>query len=266
MSNKTVLVLEDNELNMKLVVTLLKIGKYQVLEAPDAATGIRLAREHVPDLILMDIQLPDMNGLSATRLIKSDPKTEKIPVVALTAYAMAEDEQAALGAGCDGYLSKPIDTENFLKIITNFMSGNGNEKDRVSTGLKSRILIVDDDAMNVKLLSALLATEYHLSKAYSGAEALEIVREKMPDLILLDIMMPGIDGYEVTRQLKSNTKTRNIPIILVTALGGDEDKAKGIASGADEFLNKPVNQTELKARVKSLLKLKVYQEQLTAHV
>jgi len=266
MSNKTVLVVEDNKLNMKLVVTLLKIGKYAVLEAPDAGTGIRLAQEHLPDLILMDIQLPDMDGLSATRLIKSDPKTDKIPVVALTAYAMSKDEQATRDAGCDGYLSKPIDTKEFLKTITNFISGNGHGKNVVASGQKASILIVDDDVMNVKLLNALLSPDYHIFKAYGGSEALEIVREKMPDLILLDIMMPGINGYEVTRQLKSDPQTRNIPIILVTALGGDEDKAKGIALGADEFLNKPVNQTELKARVKSLLKLKVYQEQLTARI
>ncbi|MBW2368980.1 MAG: response regulator [Deltaproteobacteria bacterium] len=267
METKTVLVVEDNELNMKLVRTLLQLGKYQVLCAQDAKTGIRLAGEHIPDLILMDVQLPDMNGLSATRRIKNDPKTGKIPVVALTAYAMKKDEKMALDAGCDGYMSKPIDTKNFLSFVSKHISnGNGKSHPAKSIG-KPAILIVDDDPMNVKFLDTLLTKEgFHTAKAYDGSEALEKIREDSPAMILLDIMMPGIDGFQVTRKLKADPATRDIPIILITALDSAGDKARGMEAGADEFLNKPVNKTELIARVKSLLKLKVYQEQLTNRI
>ena len=117
MENKTILVIEDDEMNMKLVKILLRIGKYNILEAIDAESGIRLVREKRPDLVLMDIQLPGMDGLTAVRIIKKDADLKDMPVMALTAYAMQGDQEKALEAGCEGYLSKPIDTRSFLKTI-----------------------------------------------------------------------------------------------------------------------------------------------------
>ncbi|RJQ60510.1 MAG: response regulator [Desulfobacteraceae bacterium] len=114
---KIVLVVEDNELNMKLVRTLLDFDGHRVLTATDAEKGIQLARAHHPDLILMDIQLPGMDGLTATRIIKEDPSLKDTPVVALTSFAMQGDEEKALDAGCDGYITKPIDTRDFRKSI-----------------------------------------------------------------------------------------------------------------------------------------------------
>jgi CheY-like chemotaxis protein len=117
MGTPTVLVIEDNELNMKLVRSLLGIKNYRVLEAYDAETGIQMACEHHPDLILMDIQLPGMDGLSATRIIKKDPELKDISVVALTSYAMVGDEKKATEAGCEYYITKPINTRKFLEIL-----------------------------------------------------------------------------------------------------------------------------------------------------
>ena len=121
MANETVLVIEDNEMNMKLARSLLQIGKYSVLEAIDAENGIRLAREHHPDLILMDIQLPGLDGLAATQKIKNDPAMKDITIVALTSYAMQGDEKKAMDAGCAGYIAKPIDTRNFLETLGQFL-------------------------------------------------------------------------------------------------------------------------------------------------
>jgi CheY-like chemotaxis protein len=95
---------------------------YEVVEAVNAETGIQLAKEQRPDLILMDIQLPGMDGLSATRKLKADPDVTAIPVVALTAYAMLGDEQKALEAGCAGYISKPLDTKEFPRLIARFLA------------------------------------------------------------------------------------------------------------------------------------------------
>ena len=121
MSTKTILVVEDNALNMKLVKSLLTIGKHDMLEAPDAETGITLARDKRPDLILMDIQLPGMDGLTATRIIKEDPSVKDIPVVAFTSFAMEGDEEKAMEVGCAGYITKPLDTQNFLKTVENYL-------------------------------------------------------------------------------------------------------------------------------------------------
>ena len=129
MGKRTILVIEDNELNMKLVNSLLQIGHYNILNARDAESGIQMAREHRPDLILMDIQLPRMDGLSATRILKGDPALKGFPVVALTGYAMEGDADKFKKAGCDGYLSKPINTRNFLDTLENFFP-DGPEKDQ----------------------------------------------------------------------------------------------------------------------------------------
>jgi len=112
-----ILVVEDNELNLKLVKSLLHLGNFEVQEARDAETGIELAKKIGPDLILMDIQLPGMDGLEATQTIRQDPLLKNIPIIALTSYAMHGDEEKAKASGCTGYISKPIDTRNFTNII-----------------------------------------------------------------------------------------------------------------------------------------------------
>ena len=122
MTNDMILVVEDNELNMKLVCDLLKIGKYQVLKAQDAESGMELARKHHPALILMDIQLPGLNGLEATKTIRKEADLNGTPIVALTGCAMKGDRQKALDAGCVGYITKPIDTRKFLDKIAKFLA------------------------------------------------------------------------------------------------------------------------------------------------
>jgi two-component system, cell cycle response regulator DivK len=113
----TILVVEDNATNMKLSTFLLESADYTVLAATNAEIGLALAREGHPDLILMDIQLPGMDGLQATALLKASEETRDIPVIALTALAMKGDEERILAAGCDGYIAKPLDYKNFLAVV-----------------------------------------------------------------------------------------------------------------------------------------------------
>jgi CheY-like chemotaxis protein len=122
MKKKTVLMIEDNEFNMILARDLLQFEDFTVVDAYDAEAGIRKAHETKPDLILMDIQLPGMDGLAATRIIKKDPALREIPVVALTACAMKEDKKQAIAAGCIGYIPKPIDTRSFVKVVAQFIA------------------------------------------------------------------------------------------------------------------------------------------------
>ena len=110
----TILVVEDNAANLKLALTLLAVAGHTALTAGDGEAGVRLAREHRPDLILMDVQMPGMDGLAATALLKADAATASIPVVALTAFAMKGDEERILAAGCDGYIAKPFHYPDFL--------------------------------------------------------------------------------------------------------------------------------------------------------
>jgi CheY-like chemotaxis protein len=130
MDEKRVLVIEDDELNQKLVKEILRVGNYRAIEAMDAETGIQMARQHKPDLILMDVHLPKMDGLSATRIIKGDKDLKQIPIVALTALAMPEDLDKALKAGCDDYVTKPFRFQDLLKTIDQLLDSS----DRGNTG------------------------------------------------------------------------------------------------------------------------------------
>jgi two-component system cell cycle response regulator len=119
-SRKRILVIEDNSMNMELFTDLLEAGGFVVQQAQTAEDGLRQARG-LPDLILMDVSLPGMDGLEATRVLRADPVTRSLPVVALTAHAMKGDAEIALQAGCNGYLTKPIDTRSFVQCLAGFM-------------------------------------------------------------------------------------------------------------------------------------------------
>ena len=122
---KTVLIVEDNELNMKLFHDLLEANGINTIETRDGTGVLELAREHKPDLILMDIQLPEVSGLDVTKWLKDDEELKDIPVIAVTAFAMKGDEQKIREGGCEDYISKPISVTRFLEVINNYL---GEEK------------------------------------------------------------------------------------------------------------------------------------------
>ncbi len=127
----------------------------------------------------------------------------------------------------------------------------------------NEILIVDDNAQNAELLEAYLEPlAAHTRIAVDGVDAMEKIAEKIPDIILLDIMMPRMSGFEVCRRVKSDEKTKNIPVVMVTALNELGDIERGVDCGADDFLSKPVNKLELLTRVKSLLRVRNLQSEL----
>ncbi|MEK7716055.1 MAG: response regulator, partial [candidate division NC10 bacterium] len=127
-----------------------------------------------------------------------------------------------------------------------------------------RLLVVDDTPANLKLLADLLGAKgYGVVTAAAGPEALEKVEKERPDLVLLDVMMPGMSGYEVCKKLRENPATATLPVVMVTALDPAQERVKGIEAGADDFLMKPINQQELLARVRSLLRIKALHDELT---
>jgi len=119
---KTILVVEDNELNMKLFHDLLEAHGYNILQTRDGMEALKLARQHRPDLILMDIQLPEVSGLEVTKWIKEDDSLRAIPIIAVTAFAMKGDEEKIREGGCEAYIAKPISVTKFLKTVEQFLS------------------------------------------------------------------------------------------------------------------------------------------------
>jgi len=130
----------------------------------------------------------------------------------------------------------------------------------------ARILVVDDEDRNRRLLVAMIEAEgYTAPEAADGAQALELARQSPPDIVLLDIMMPGMDGYEVARALKADAATMAIPVVMVTALDDRESRLRGLEAGAEEFVTKPVDRNELRIRVRNLLRLKEFSDFLANH-
>ena len=125
MASEKILIIEDNPMNMELATDLLEAAGYVVIQAGTAEEGIELARVEFPDLILMDISLPGMDGLEATGVLKQDPAAKDIPVIAMTAHAMKGDERKARAAGCAGYITKPIDTRELPKTVARFIESAG---------------------------------------------------------------------------------------------------------------------------------------------
>ena len=119
---KTILIVEDNDLNMKLFNDLLQAHGYNSLQTKDGREALKITRDHHPDLILMDIQLPEVSGLEITKMLKDDPDLRSIPVIAVTAFAMKGDEEKIREGGCEGYIAKPISVANFLQTVAKFLS------------------------------------------------------------------------------------------------------------------------------------------------
>src|SRR6201992_2889047 len=129
--------------------------------------------------------------------------------------------------------------------------------------MTARVLVVDDILSNVKLLEAKLTAEYfEVVSAFNGAEALARMAEHAPDIVLLDVMMPGMDGFEVCRRIKTNPATAHLAVVLITALDQPTDRLRGLQAGADDFISKPIDEVALMARVRSLVRLKVVIDEL----
>ena len=245
---KKILVVEDNEQNRILMRQILKHHGYEVLEAADGAAGLAMAGEHMPDLILLDLQMPVMGGFAVIRELRKTPELSKLKVIAVTSFAMKGDREKALEAGFDEYVTKPIDTRKFIELVKNILPGDN------MTLKKPVILCVDDIPANLKLLENILVPRgYEVVSAANGEDALLKIKTRTIDLVLLDLMMPGMDGLQVSRKIKDNKKYRNIPIIMLTAYTGVETYIKSLSGEVFAYLQKPFEGDELVGIVRAAL-------------
>lgn len=278
-----ILLVEDNELNQDMLSRRLMRRGFEVVFATDGATGVSMASSERPDLILMDMSLPVMDGWEATRSIKSNPHTASIPIIALTAHAMVGDRDKAMVAGCDDYDTKPVELARLLQKIDTLLATAAQNKVVVSppqanpapltaslpTALlpalvhipqssettEHRILIVDDNEMNRDMLSRRLSRAgYAVLIAEDGEAGLALIMEQSVDLILLDIMMPGISGLDVLQQIRQSYSQVQLPIIMATAKDESEDIVKAFELGANDYVTKPIDLPVLLARVKMHLR------------
>jgi CheY-like chemotaxis protein len=268
-----VLVVEDDANNLDVASRIIRASGHEALVAADGVAGLDLARVERPDAVLVDLLLPRMDGWSLTRSLRTEPWAASIPIIAVSALALPSDRARAIEAGCDDFVSKPFAPAELRAILLRYFPGgaahvpiprDGATPARAPAPLAlGRVLIVDDEIANVELLARRLeAIGCQTQVASSGERAIALARSEQPDLILLDVMMPGIDGWQTCRRLKSQPETADIPVIFVTAKDRYEDLSKGFEVGGVDYLTKPFEPIELAARVRSAIFTKRLQDEL----
>jgi CheY-like chemotaxis protein len=258
-----ILIVEDKLENRLLLQKLMEPLNLEIREAVNGREAVEIFKQWQPELIWMDIRMPVMDGLEATRLIKQDAVKTKI--VALTAHALEEERREILTAGCDDFIRKPYrDTDIFnamakhLGLGFRYSEPESAELDYDQiTGLAEgqphyRLLVADDKPENRLLLHKLLTPlDFEVREVANGREAVEVFEQWQPSLIFMDIRMPVMDGLEATRRIKQQ-QTDTI-VIALTAHALEEERKEILASGCDDFIRKPYRDTEIfEALVKHL--------------
>jgi len=215
---KTVLVVDDNPTNLKLTRFLLASEGYRVLTATDGGEAMELLGTVRPDLVLMDIQLPGIDGLEVTRRLKSDPATSGLTIVALSAYAPDSDRAKVTEAGCDGYIGKPINTKTFPGLVRKYLDGGQAAGARGGMKKISTVLVAEDDQVRrTDLRFQLTRAGYTVTTVADGAQALEAAERERPDLVLSDILMPRLDGFRLARAVRTHPDLSDTYVILTTS-------------------------------------------------
>ena len=283
-SKSKILVVDDEPLNVKLLAAMIPSEQYETASAFSGDEALKIVRDFRPDLILLDIMMPGLNGYDLTRILKSNTESCDIPIVLITAFRGSEYEIKGLEAGADEFLNKPVNKTELLTrakslirlrqykeqiksrtCSINSVTSNIDEKnciDNAELNLPT-ILIVEDNKIDAKLLQRYLHGEpYQIKFASDGENAISRSQQERIDVILLDLLLPGKSGFEVCSALKEKENTQNIQIVAITGLSDLESKLKGIELGVDDYLIKPVNMHILRTRVKSLVKKKALLDRL----
>ena len=244
---KKVLLIEDDIFLGDVLLEKLKKEDYDAHISRDGAEGLEKIKELQPDLVLLDIILPTMNGYEILEAKMKDPLIAKIPVIIISNSGQPVEINRALTLGVKDYFIKAeFDPEEVMVKIRNFLKKT-NENDPDSSNMKTsngvlmgkKIMWVEDDNFLSDIIARKLSIEKcNLIHAKDGETALSLVDAEIPDVILLDILLPGMDGFELLKKLKDNVKVKDVPIILLSNLGQESDVEKGKSLGANRFLIK----------------------------
>jgi CheY-like chemotaxis protein len=243
LSERLVLVADDDRDIAELVKLHLERSGYRVMTVGRGVEVLETARRHGPDLIVLDILLPDMDGRAVLEALKSEPGTADIPVLVLS---VVEDDGVAFDLGAAGYLTKPISETELLQAV------------QAAFGRRGRVLIVEDELDTIEMMRvALRRVGYTVDVAAEGYEALSLARRWRPQAILLDLRLPGMDGYEALTHLKRSPATEGIPIVVTSAhVTNPEKEEKQLkALGVVSFLPKPFTVHELVTEIDQAIKV-----------
>jgi len=285
---KKVLIADDEPKNIKILEAMLAGHGYRLLTAGNGQEALDRAFSENPDLILLDILMPELNGFEVTRILKKDSRTKNIPIILVTALDGPESRNTGLEAGAEDFLNKPVKAVELkarvksmlrLKQYRDQLSIRSQSEDMLAEALgvkaSSRlqqkedvplVLLVEDNQIDADIVRHFMKEEpVRLVVATTGREAFSLLNSQRVDLVLLDIVLPDISGFEIFRSLKENEKSKDIPVMIITSLSGFESKITGLELGSDDFLIKPIVKRELLARMRVLLEKKARLDRIRSH-
>ena len=272
-----ILVVDDQPLNVKLLEAKLTNEYYDVLTASDGPSAIEIANKERPDLILLDVMMPGMDGFDVCRHLRADPVTMHIPIVMVTALSDTEDRVIGLSAGADDFLTKPVEDLALLARVRSLLRfkvtfdelrlrlGSGATNDTMpdadvqDTG---RILLLEDFESRARMISEALGEANDVTIVSDDSEALRLADVGDFDVVIISLTLEDVDGLRVCSQLRSRTATRHVPILALVEEGDLELLAKALDLGVTDYVMTPLDRNELIARVRTQVRRKHYQDRL----
>ncbi|MBN1332993.1 MAG: response regulator [Synergistales bacterium] len=276
---KKILMVEDNEIAALQVKMVLEQEGFLVDSVSGGEQAMKYLSESIPDGIILDLMMPEIDGFEVLRTLRRNKETHDIPVLVLTAKELDQDDFERLSSGnVEKLIHKgDIDREGLLLVarqVFNGTSPGGGIKiaelpedpasdpvieETLQGQIKShngitRVLIVEDNPDNLFTLKTIMGKNYTYLEAMDGEQGLDVALKEIPDIILLDISLPKMDGYEVAKRLKENNRTRKIPIIAVTARAMKGEREKALACGCDDYISKPIDQNVLEEKLSFWIK------------
>jgi two-component system, cell cycle response regulator len=251
---------------------LLTAFGHEAVEAREGHEGIEMARREKPDLILLDIHMPRMDGYEVARLLSIDPECTRIPIVAVTALAMVGDREKILASGFSGYIAKPLDPEVFITQVQGYLGAThvpavnrfAQSHQQTSAAMpevqSSRkklavVLFVDNTQTNIDLVrSTLEPSGYEVFAALSALEGFDLARRITPDLIVSDVHMPHQDGYEFLRMVQADPALAKIPFVFLSAsVWSTQERQQALIRGATKFISRPIEPDAFLSELESCL-------------
>ena len=262
LEGSSILVVDDCPEHLRLIGTILKRGGFVSRPVTSGRLAIEAASTDPPDLVLLDVRMPEMSGLEVCRTFKQDSRLRDIPVIFISALESVDDKVEAFRAGGDDYVCKPFHEQEVLERIKTRLRLRKLHVDLISrvapSVARSRhsVLVVDDDSQILRIFSELLSQDdCDVLTAQDAEQALALLDKSSPCMILLDVEMPGMNGFALCRRIKHDPRTAHIPVALVTSRVGEDDVNAGIAADAADYIKKPFDMAEVRMRVRMQIRL-----------
>ncbi len=279
-----VLVVDDMLPNLKLLEAKLSREYYEVITAQNGLACLEMAKKYSPDIILLDIMMPGMDGFETCRALRADSDLAHIPVIMVTALSEKEDRVHGLEAGADDFLTKPLnDTALFARVrslvrlkvmmdelrlrgVTSYDLGLNHEGSNIGSISESKILLIDDDAIQSnQLILKLSSVNKHIKLLNQPEKALDEAIKGDYDLILISTQLMTADGLRICSQLRTNEHTRNVSLLILIDEHDTDALVKGLELGINDYIITPVDVNELVARVKTQVRRKKFQDALRSN-